>query len=289
MARLIGFALGELRGKIGGNVFSRNKSGAYVRARVTPVNPQTARQQSARYRFGNMSILYQSISAGLKDCWEGFARTHFNPLKGNSTGIYSGGNAFVALRQSAMQGNTYRGDNTGISDSLNYVIETTTYEESNEPPDAPTSATIIASDGSPYAFSIDNIIVTEGNTVSYDLKFPNVSPTSTETFNKFSNVESQDFGIGFYMSNNLKFPGAKPNTALKLNFADTGIVTNIDKETGTGAPKLIDGIRISTISQLDKTNTRDYPCVGDHILVTPFVRSSRGAQKLLAPFPVTVQ
>lgn len=38
----------DARGSIGGNTFSRNHYGAYMRARVTPVNPQTARQTLVR-------------------------------------------------------------------------------------------------------------------------------------------------------------------------------------------------------------------------------------------------
>lgn len=38
----------DARGSVAGNTFSRNRYGAYIRARVTPVNPQSERQTNAR-------------------------------------------------------------------------------------------------------------------------------------------------------------------------------------------------------------------------------------------------
>lgn len=38
----------DARGSVAGNTFSRNRFGAYVRARVTPVNPSSSRQEFAR-------------------------------------------------------------------------------------------------------------------------------------------------------------------------------------------------------------------------------------------------
>jgi len=34
----------DARGKIGGNVFSRNKGGSYIRSYVKPINPSTPKQ-----------------------------------------------------------------------------------------------------------------------------------------------------------------------------------------------------------------------------------------------------
>ncbi|MBA7647992.1 hypothetical protein ES703_55771 [subsurface metagenome] len=50
--------LGMLRGSIGGNVFSHNRGGDYVRKRVAPTNPNSTRQQTMR-----------SILAGLASDW----------------------------------------------------------------------------------------------------------------------------------------------------------------------------------------------------------------------------
>jgi hypothetical protein len=45
----------EMSGKMGGNVFSRNRYGAYVRKLTTPVNPASDRQVIARARVSSMA------------------------------------------------------------------------------------------------------------------------------------------------------------------------------------------------------------------------------------------
>lgn len=49
MAKVLwGAMVGDVRGKLGGDAFSRNRSGAYVRKAPSPVNPNTQRQQEQR-------------------------------------------------------------------------------------------------------------------------------------------------------------------------------------------------------------------------------------------------
>jgi len=43
-----GGGITEMRGSMAGNVYSRNKSGAYIRSRTKPINPNTALQQVVR-------------------------------------------------------------------------------------------------------------------------------------------------------------------------------------------------------------------------------------------------
>ncbi|MBX9807971.1 MAG: hypothetical protein K2X95_09260 [Flavobacteriaceae bacterium] len=287
MARILSSLIGDLRGSIGGQTYSRNKAGAFIRQRVKPVNPQTVAQQTARYRFGNMSILYQSLNTTQKDCWEAFARTHYNPLKGNNTGIYSGGNAFVALRQSAGQGNQISNLQTMASDGDDLSITSVPYNSAVEPPLAPTSSTILDTLSVPHPFNVINIQINEDSSTSFQLEFPDVGPVAPSSFTAFKNAENQFFGIGLYMSNNLKFEGSKPNTAMKIQTADTGVVTLLAK-TPPGNPSMGDTFEITTAATLDPANTRDFPCVGDIVLVTPFVRSIDGAQKLMTPQYVTI-
>jgi len=288
MAKILGFTYGELRGKIGGTVYSRNKAGAYARAKVTPVNPQTVQQQTARYRFGNMSILYQALTTAAKDCWQVFASTHFNPLKGNSTGIYSGGNAFVALRQSAGQGNARYDDISGTQGVGGLTFTQIAYVEALEPPDAPVSATMKDSDGVGREFNIQNIVITNAGDLTFNLSFPTGATNPTATINSFTDITDQKFGIGFYISNNLKFEGAKPNTALKINPWDSGVIDAVEKGAGPNGFTVGEISEITLDTNVDPANTRDFPCAGDIVLVTPFVRSITGAQKLMTPQYVTL-
>lgn len=57
------------RGKLGGHVFSKNKAGAYIRTKVTPSNPQTARQSTVRSLFGAISQGWSALDATSRDGW----------------------------------------------------------------------------------------------------------------------------------------------------------------------------------------------------------------------------
>ena len=52
---------GDIRGSIGGKVYSRNRYGPYIRTRVKPVNPNTARQQAARLNFADCAVQWSNV------------------------------------------------------------------------------------------------------------------------------------------------------------------------------------------------------------------------------------
>ena len=60
----------EIRGKIGGKVYSRNASGAFVRKYVKPINANTAKQQSVRNTFGSLSSAYRTLSDAERATYE---------------------------------------------------------------------------------------------------------------------------------------------------------------------------------------------------------------------------
>ncbi len=97
MARIIGGSMiGELSGKLGGNVFARNRAGAYIRQYVVPVDPRTNAQVAARSNFGLASSTYHALSDSTKALWSNFASNIFNPKTGEM-GVASGFNAYVGL------------------------------------------------------------------------------------------------------------------------------------------------------------------------------------------------
>lgn len=57
------------RGKINGSVASKNRSGAYVRTKVTPVNPQTSAQIAARNVLSNFSQAWSGLTQAQRDAW----------------------------------------------------------------------------------------------------------------------------------------------------------------------------------------------------------------------------
>lgn len=72
MAKIkFGMMMTDARGKLGGQVFSKNRSGAYVRTKVTPVNPQTEYQQQNRALLGSISSSWSGLSESQRNAWNG--------------------------------------------------------------------------------------------------------------------------------------------------------------------------------------------------------------------------
>ena len=59
----------DMRGKLNGSVFARNRGGLYLRTKVTPTNPQTAYQQAARNILGALSQAWKSLTVGERLSW----------------------------------------------------------------------------------------------------------------------------------------------------------------------------------------------------------------------------
>lgn len=63
MAKIkFGMMMTDARGKLGGQVFSKNRAGAYIRTKVTPVNPQTAAQSKVRSNLALFSALWNDLT-----------------------------------------------------------------------------------------------------------------------------------------------------------------------------------------------------------------------------------
>lgn len=60
----------DVRGSIDGVTYSRNRNGAYVRSRVSPVNPNTPDQSQARFDFGSIATNYRGLSDGERSGWQ---------------------------------------------------------------------------------------------------------------------------------------------------------------------------------------------------------------------------
>ena len=67
------------RRKIGGQVASKNRGGAYMRNKVTPVNPQTAAQTAIRNRLAGLSQAWRALTAAQRAAWNGAVGTLREP------------------------------------------------------------------------------------------------------------------------------------------------------------------------------------------------------------------
>lgn len=90
------------RGKLGGHVFTKTKSGATMRTKVTPVNPQSSAQASARSRLGGNSQAWSALSEDQRETWQVRAK---ETAKTNIFGdqyFPSGKNLFTSLNNNLL-------------------------------------------------------------------------------------------------------------------------------------------------------------------------------------------
>lgn len=64
-----GFGVSDVRNKINGSVFARNRGGAYVRTKVTPLNPQSVRQVAARNLLTSLAQSFRSLTQEQITAW----------------------------------------------------------------------------------------------------------------------------------------------------------------------------------------------------------------------------
>lgn len=64
-----GAMMTDARGKLGGQVFSKNRGGAYLRTKVTPVNPNSSAQAIVRNRLTAFSQGFRSLTQNEITAW----------------------------------------------------------------------------------------------------------------------------------------------------------------------------------------------------------------------------
>lgn len=70
MAKILTTAIvADIRNKLNGSVFSKNRYGAYVRTKVTPVNPQSTSQMLARNKLTNWSQNWRALNESQRQGW----------------------------------------------------------------------------------------------------------------------------------------------------------------------------------------------------------------------------
>lgn len=61
----------DMRNKLNGSVFSKNRAGNYLRNKTTPVNPRTSFQQAIRQQLGSLSSKWSALTELQRATWRG--------------------------------------------------------------------------------------------------------------------------------------------------------------------------------------------------------------------------
>lgn len=125
------------RGKLGGHVASKNRSGSYFRTKVTPVNPQTTRQSAVRSALTGFSQAFRGLTAAQITAWnsavQNFSSTDvFGDLR-NPSGL----NLFMKLNMNLSQVGVAQIDDPPLPSSVEVVTSVS-----------------LSADSSPQTFSI---------------------------------------------------------------------------------------------------------------------------------------
>lgn len=95
--------ISEMRNKLNGSVFSKNRAGNYLRNKVTPVNPQSDAQVEARSRLAQFSQGWRSLTEAQRNAWIGavdnWTTTDIfgDTVKPSGNNLYTKLNANIAL------------------------------------------------------------------------------------------------------------------------------------------------------------------------------------------------
>lgn len=104
MAKIkFGMMMTDARGKLGGQVFSKNRAGAYVRTKVTPSNARTVAQQVSRAILGNLSTGWNGLSDIAVKAWNGAVNDWKNTDVFGDLKTPSGKNLFIELNKNLLQ------------------------------------------------------------------------------------------------------------------------------------------------------------------------------------------
>jgi hypothetical protein len=87
------------RGKVGGHVLSKNRTSAYIRTKVTPVNAQTSYQSAARQAFTALSQAWRSLTAAQILAWNNAVKAFSKTNVFGDSVTPTGKNLYLALNR----------------------------------------------------------------------------------------------------------------------------------------------------------------------------------------------
>ncbi len=219
MARVLFTAVvADMRNKLNGTVFSKNKSGAYTRTKVTPVNPQSASQTQNRQRLSRFSQLWRTLTLAQITAWNDLAKSQpFGTDVFGNPKFLSGLSLFVKLNSNI--------DIAGANQILDAPILTT-------PPAASITEVTVLTDGTTLtAASFDYTLASTPVDVALVIYATRPYPVS-QTFNTnlYRLIQVSTATIGA----NLSFlPGYLDTFGVPQSGMQVGVfIETIDKNSG---------------------------------------------------------
>lgn len=131
-------AVDAISGKLNGNVFSKNKGGAYLRSRGQVLNPDTNLQRTVRGAFGAISRMWGQLTQSQREGWNNGAQNFPYQNRLGDTKIYSGKTLFQKLNQNlsaigepAIKDIPVKGDVPYIEGDLTMIVKIDEQDQEN--------------------------------------------------------------------------------------------------------------------------------------------------------------
>jgi hypothetical protein len=288
MGKLIGNPFGEIRGKVGGVVFSRNKHGPIVRAYVKPVQANSVAQTNQRARFASLPTVYKSLTQAQKRLWSSYAVNGFIARHTTNKGRFTGQNAFVSINMLLSQ----------VNDSMN-AITMKQYGVPLDPLKLHQSS-----------FVIPQLIIPVSQVSAFTIR--KATPTLILQDQKWQVTKvTKDFGVTFTFEVVGYTDFSAPGTYLKFFGSDnTNIMCTMSEglDDSDARPKDFDRFTIASTGKFwftsegafgskyeikiaDRTDMSNYdtaPTVGKTVYITLYAIGDRGTHQILHRQKITV-
>lgn len=226
MAKIqMGGVAAQVRGSIGNTTFSRNRGGAYIRARVSGVQPRTTAQTTVRANFGNNSKAWSgTLTDAQRAAWVAFAAS--NPVTDifGASITLNGVAMFVRLNQVLKQ----IGEPTISDPPASYTVDP-----------GPNAVNVSATTPDQVTVNVDDGSVPEG-TEYYIFAAPPTAPGRSATSSQFRWLQTATFVSS--VSNTIALGEAY--VAKFGNFVDGQNIAVLIGQVNTATGAVLPGIRL---------------------------------------------
>lgn len=283
MARILANPFGELRGKAGGSVFSRNRAGQFMRVYVKPAQANSVQQLTARGQFGANSQAYSTLGTTQKGSWANFATNIYNPLRKTNLGQYTAQQAYIGITTSVQSSANKIVTGTWCTLGTTTPITHTSIDfvTSYNAPNTSVQPTVQASSGlGVLPLSCTNLVSTAYNKLKFNLNF---GATGVGILaGQLVDGGGKEFTIGMYYSDPLKFAGSRPKNKWQ-NFVGNFDIPSFTTPLTSGTL----GLTLN-MTDFDFSGWKRIPQSGDIFLVTFLAIGIDGTQATINSDYVTI-
>ncbi len=280
----LGILLSDMRGSLGGSVFFPSKGKQIVRARVSPVQPNTVAQIRAKSAFAAAGTNYRAILGNLKTQWNNFARTIYSPKNKSNQGQFSGQQAFQALAVSF---------NNSIGINQPYVLKVNGallpagdtrlpyLGSSGEPPTKQSSASILVVGAAAVPLTFTTIAVDINGRCFATFQVGNGLGSELAGFFNASGIE---FGIALYMSS------SNPTTGMNFRNKEKYLLGYFNH------PDPVDNADINAVQSItfegnqgiQISDYQGFPANGSKVIISAYMVTRQNQMNLIGRIPASI-